>query len=381
MLKNVLVVASMFAVLFSSSVQGGDFEDAIARRDAAKVEAVAALAAKVEADREFQEAEAADKAADEQLKIADEEAYLLNPNYSKGGKSGLEAAREKFDAAGAALAPSAGVAITALSKADLKKAEDLEAARKEWLQAVKDEKRLRVRIMKDHPDRFVGYFTAKVEEILIEILDEAQKVKNETDAKLTDKKLARKTANDAALEAAKVLQQAVDALQSLEQTKAIQGIGGRLDKLVTSNEAQSGALKVLGDQVGKLVTASEGTKAQLTTLTTTVKEGLDGTGKKLDGLTAAVDKIPAAVKELGTAQASRTTQLLLALGAIKDRQEATTKAIEAAQASAENSARTTQQSIPSGVQPYDDSLPERKPQITYYTTPPQGVIYYYRKCN
>ncbi len=72
MLKNVLVVASMFAVLFSSSVQGGDFEDAIARRDAAKVEAVAALAAKVEADREFQEAEAADKAADEQLKIADE---------------------------------------------------------------------------------------------------------------------------------------------------------------------------------------------------------------------------------------------------------------------------------------------------------------------
>ncbi len=305
----------------------------------------------------------------------------MNPNYSKGGKSGLEAAREKFDAAGAALAPSAGVAITALSKADLKKAEDLEAARKEWLQAVKDEKRLRVRIMKDHPDRFVGYFTAKVEEILIEILDEAQKVKNETDAKLTDKKLARKTANDAALEAAKVLQQAVDALQSLEQTKAIQGIGGRLDKLVTSNEAQSGALKVLGDQVGKLVTASEGTKAQLTTLTTTVKEGLDGTGKKLDGLTAAVDKIPAAVKELGTAQASRTTQLLLALGAIKDRQEATTKAIEAAQASAENSARTTQQSIPSGVQPYDDSLPERKPQITYYTTPPQGVIYYYRKCN
>ena len=314
------------------------------------------------------------------MEVADQEAFLLNPDYSNGGKSGIETAKEKFDAAAAALAPSAGVAISALSKADLMKAEELEVARKEWLQAVKDDKRIRIRILKEYPDRFVGHFVAKVEEILMEILDEAQKKKNETDAILTNKKDAKKTANDAALETAKALQQAVDALQSLEQTKAIQGIGGRLDKLVTSNDAQAEAFKSFGDQVAKLVTTSEGTKAQLTTLTTTVKEGFEGTGKKLDGLTASVDRIPAAVKELDTAQATRTTQLLLALDTIKDRQNATTKAIEAAQASTENSARTTQQSIPSGVQPYDDPLPERKPQITYYTTPPQGVIYYYRKC-
>ena len=54
MLKKILFVASMFAILFSSSVRGDDYEDAIARRDAAKVEAVAALAAKINADREFQ---------------------------------------------------------------------------------------------------------------------------------------------------------------------------------------------------------------------------------------------------------------------------------------------------------------------------------------